>query len=204
MANRTPKTPKGCGVPMVGSCPTDALTKTVKSDGNESDSPEVISSSDEEDRWKEVARHITEVPVEYYNIQKLMKYIKSGNPTTTTVSLCCLKDYDLTTQINQLAIVDIGGLEVLVNLLECNDLKCRLGALHVLADISLNIDIRRTIVDLNGIQLMVQCLCEPAFDLKIIAAENIANVARVRLARKHVRRFGGIPRLVDLLDVKAE
>lgn len=89
-------------------------------------------------------------------------------------------------------------------MLECNDLKCRLGALHVLADISLNIDIRKTIVDLNGIQLLVQCLCEPAIDLKIIAAENIANVARVRLARQHVRKFKGIPRLVDLLDVRLD
>lgn len=189
---------------MIGSVPPEALVTVPQIERCDSDSPDVQSSSDEEDRWKEVARHLTEVPVEYYNIQKLIKYIKSGNPTTTTVSLCCLKDYDLTSQINQLAIVDIGGLEVLVNLLECNDLKCRLGALHVMADISLNIDIRRTIVDLNGIELLVKCLSEPAIDLKIMAAENIANVARVRLARKHVRKFNGISQLVDMLDVKVE
>lgn len=99
---------------------------------------------------------------------------------------------------------DIGGLEVLVNLLESNDLKCRLGALNVLASISKNIDIRKTIVDLNGIPLLVQILCEPPIDLKTMAAETIANLALVRLARTQVRKCGGIQRLVDLLDVKLE
>lgn len=92
---------------------SDPLAQNKSGPANsDSDSPEVVSSSDEEDRWKDVARHIVELPSEYYHIQKLMKYIKAGNQTTTTVSLCCLKDYDLTVQINQLAIVDIGGLEV--------------------------------------------------------------------------------------------
>lgn len=51
--------------------------------------------------------------------------LQAGNQTATIVSLCCLKDHDLTTEINQTAIRDIGGLEVLVNLLETNDLKCK-------------------------------------------------------------------------------
>uniref|UniRef100_A0A182T8F9 Armadillo repeat-containing protein 4 n=1 Tax=Anopheles maculatus TaxID=74869 RepID=A0A182T8F9_9DIPT len=103
--------------------------------------------------------------------------------------------------MNQRAIQDCGGLEVLVNLLESNDMKCRLGALSVLSEISSNLDIRRAIVDLGGIPLLVQILSEPGRDLKIMAAETIANVAKVRLARKLVRKCNGIPRLVDLLDV---
>lgn len=186
-----------------GSCPAKTAAARNKIESDDSDSTEVISSSDEEDRWKDTAR-ASEIPADYWNIQKLIKYIKAGNPTATVVSLCCIKDFDLTVQINQLAIQDIGGLEVLVNLLESNDLKCRLGALHILADISLNIDIRKTIVDLDGIPLLVNILSEPALDLKTMAAETIANVAKVRLARQHVRKCGGIPKLVDLLDVKME
>jgi hypothetical protein len=41
------------------------------------------------------------------------------------MSLCCLKDHDLTTAINLTAIRDTGGLEVLVNLLETDDFKCK-------------------------------------------------------------------------------
>jgi hypothetical protein len=51
--------------------------------------------------------------------------LQAGNQTATIVSLCCLKDHDLTTEINQTAIRDIGGLEVLVNLLETSNLKCK-------------------------------------------------------------------------------
>lgn len=166
-----------------------------------SDSTDIISSSDEEDRWKERTLKQSELPSEYWHIQKLVKYMKAGNQTATVVALCCLKDHDLTTQINQIAIQEIGGLEVLVNLLESNDLKCRFGALTVLSAISLNLDIRRSIVDLGGIPLLVNILSEPSKDLKILAAETIANVGKVRLARKLIRRFGGIPKVVDLLDV---
>lgn len=173
--------------------------KDIGSDSSES--TDVVSSSDEEERWKERTLKQSDMPSEYWHIQKLVKYMKAGNQTATVVALCCLKDHDLTTQINQSAIQEIGGLEVLVNLLESNDLKCRFGALSVLSAISTNLDIRRNIVDLGGIPLLVNILSEPARDLKILAAETIANVAKVRLARKLVRRFGGIPKVVDLLDI---
>lgn len=175
--------------------------KSVESDS--SDSAEVASDSDEEERWKETTKQ-ADLPSEYWHIQKLVKYMKAGNQTATVVSLCCLKDHDLTTQVNQMAIQEIGGLEVLVNLLESNDLKCRLGALSVLSAISLNLDIRRSIVDLGGIPLLVNILSEAARDLKILAAETVANVAKVKLARKLVRSCGGIPKLVDLLDVNLQ
>lgn len=178
---------------------SSARMKGFNSDS--SDSTDVVSSSDEEDRWKEKSLKQSDLPSEYWHIQKLVKYMKAGNQTATVVALCCLKDHDLTTQINQIAIQEIGGLEVLVNLLESNDLKCRFGALTVLSAISLNLDIRRSIVDLGGIPLLVNILSEPSRDLKILAAETIANVGKVRLARKLIRKFGGIPKVVDLLDV---
>lgn len=59
------------------------------------------SSSDEEPRTE---RPKSEIPPEYWHIQKLIKYLKTGNQTATVVALCCLKDHDLTTEINQLAI----------------------------------------------------------------------------------------------------
>lgn len=183
-----------------GSCPERffGVKKTIVT--QDSDSTEVESSTEEEERWKDIAR-TAEIPAEYYNIQKLIKYIKAGNQTATIVSLCCLRDYDLRTQINQMAVQDIGGLEVLVNILECNDSHCRLGSLYVLAEISLNIDIRKTIVDLGGIPLVVDILNSLSKELKTMAADTLANVCKVRLARKYVRTCGGIPMLVDMLDV---
>lgn len=160
---------------------------------------EYLSRSSSEDEHRE--RLKPEIPPEYWHIQKLVKYMKSGNQTATVIALCCLKDHDLTTEINQMAIQDIGGLEVLVNLLETKDLKCKLGSLSVLSELALNEQIRRCITDLGGVSLLVKNLSDPARDLQILVAETIYNVAQIRKARKHVRKFHGIPKLVDLLDV---
>lgn len=58
-------------------------------------------SSDEDER-RECPK--LDIPPEYWHIQKLVKYMKTGNQTATVISLCCLKDHDLTTEINQQAI----------------------------------------------------------------------------------------------------
>lgn len=59
-----------------------------------------ISSGEEEDQ-----EHLrADIPPEYWHIQKLVKYMKTGNQTATVVALCCLKDHDLTSTINQFAI----------------------------------------------------------------------------------------------------
>lgn len=60
------------------------------------------SSSSEEEDTRELPK--TDIPPEYWHIQKLVKYLKIGNQTATLAALCCLKDHDLTTEINQLAI----------------------------------------------------------------------------------------------------
>lgn len=93
---------------------------------------------------------------------------------------------------------------MLVNLLESNDTKCRLGALHILSQLAVNTEVRKTVVDLDGIPLLVGILSEPSINLKIMAAETISYVGRVRIARKLVRKCGGIPKLIDLLDIKME
>lgn len=70
-----------------------------------------------------------------------------------------------------------------------------------MVELSINQQIRRCIADLGGISLLVKNLAHPARDLQILVAETIYNVAQIRKARKHVRKFNGIPKLVDLLDV---
>ncbi|KAJ1528314.1 hypothetical protein ONE63_006736 [Megalurothrips usitatus] len=168
-------------------------------EANQDSSLDDESEEDEDDRWRELVRG-HDVPSDYWHIQKLIKYMKVGNQTATTVALACLKDQDLNSDINQMAIRDCGGMEVLVNLLEAQELKCKLGTLAVLKVISLNIDCRRAITDLGGVQQLVEILDDPARDLQILAAETIANVCKIRKARKIVRKSGGIPKLVNLLD----
>lgn len=175
------------------------IVMVTEGDDNSASSPS--STSSEEDNWANLIKS-SEIPPEYWHIQKLVKYMKAGNQTATMVALSCLKDHDLTMEVNQRAIQEIGGLELLVNLLETRDLSCVLGGLAVLKEITPNIDIRKKVTDLGAIPLLVGLVSDPARDVQILAAETIANLGRIRKSRKFCRKFGGIPKLIDLLDIK--
>ncbi|NXJ50172.1 ARMC4 protein, partial [Spizaetus tyrannus] len=161
------------------------------------------SSSETEEDQEQPVRHQegnTDLPSEYWGIQKLAKYLKGGNPTATVIALCSMRDFNLAQETCQLAIRDIGCLEVLINLLDTEEIKCQIGSLKILKEISQNTLIRHAIADLGGLQIMVKILDSPDKDLKCLAAETIANVARFKQARRTVRQHGGIKRLVGLLE----
>ena len=60
-------------------------------------------------------------------------------------------DFDLSLESSHLAIRDSGGLDLLINLMETNDVKCKVGALRILREVSSNNQTRRAIVDLKGV-----------------------------------------------------
>uniref|UniRef100_A0A8C1JMX0 Armadillo repeat containing 4 n=1 Tax=Cyprinus carpio TaxID=7962 RepID=A0A8C1JMX0_CYPCA len=142
------------------SLPGCQSSQKTKSPGGADDFSE-SSSEDEEDEEKPERRAEipTDLPSEYWQIQKLVKYLKGANQTATVIVLCTLRDFNLVQETCQLAIRDVGGLEVLINLYFKNG------------------------------YFTLPC-----------SAETIANVAKFRRARRTVRQYGGIKRLVELLD----
>ncbi|CAF0996120.1 unnamed protein product [Brachionus calyciflorus] len=164
-------------------------------------SGESSPESDEEEELADRGRQDqSDLPSEYWQIQKLVKYLKGGNQTATIIALCSMRDFNLAQEACQFAIRDVGGLEVLINLLDTEDIKCKIGSLQILKEISKNPFIRRSIADLGGLQTMVRILTEQDKDLRCLAAETIANVAKFKRARKVVRQNNGIKMLVGLLD----
>ncbi|KFU96666.1 Armadillo repeat-containing protein 4 [Chaetura pelagica] len=162
----------------------------------------VESSSETEEDEEQPVYHqegSSDLPPEYWGIQKLAKYLKGGNPTATVISLCCLRDFNLAEETCQLAIRDLGCLEVLINLLDTEEIRCQIGSLKILKEISQNILIRHAIADLGGLEIMVDILDSPDEEVKCLAAETIAYVARFKDARKTVRQRAGIKKLVGLL-----
>ncbi|TGZ70260.1 hypothetical protein CRM22_003307 [Opisthorchis felineus] len=168
------------------------------------DSPNDVSSESETEEDDDVPEHQGEshvdLPSEYWQIGKIVKYLKGGNQTSTIISLCALQDMPLNTEVCQLAVRDVGGLDVLINLLETEEVRCKLGSLKILREITKNPKIRRAIADVGGLQPLVNLLRSPNRDLKCLSAEVIANVANFHRARRTVRQYGGIKRLVALLD----
>ena len=54
----------------------------------------------------------------------------------------------------------------------------------------------------GGIELAVRVLSETDLRLQLLCSATIANLAKLPKVRRLVRRHGGIPRLVGLLDVE--
>ena len=88
-------------------------------------------------------------------------------------------------------------------MLETEDIKCKIGALRVLREITVHPEIRRSITMMGGIEVSISILAESSSELHLYATEMLANLAKLRKARRTVRRCRGIPRLIDLLDVDA-
>jgi len=76
--------------------------------------------------------------------------MQGGNQTATVIALCSLMDFDLSQESSQLAIRDSGGLDLLINMLETDDVKCKIGTLKILREISENNQTRKAIVNLGG------------------------------------------------------
>lgn len=71
-------------------------------------------------------------------------------------------------QIIQKAIQEMGGLEVLVNLLETNDIKCQNGSLSVLLQIVTSTEMKRYLIDLDITTPLIQMLKHPAKDIQVV------------------------------------
>ncbi|XP_037135862.1 armadillo repeat-containing protein 4 isoform X2 [Syngnathus acus] len=142
----------------------------------------------------------TDLPSEYWQIQKLVKYLRAGDQTATLLTLYALMDYDLTHETYHWAMQDSGGLKVLTNILHLDEVNLQLGSLQILRDVSHNAQTRRAIVDNGGLRSIVNVLDSRNKDVKALAAETIANLTSFRRARRTVRKYNGISKLVKLLD----
>lgn len=53
---------------------------------------------------------------------------QGGDQTATVLTLCAMMDFNLMQETCQLAIRDVGGLEVLINLLDTDEVKCKVSS----------------------------------------------------------------------------
>jgi hypothetical protein len=97
----------------------------------ESETSSEDDEDDEDQLLERTRQEQTDLPTEYWQIQRLVKYLKGGNPTATVIALSSIRDFNLSVETCQLAIRDVGGLEVLVNLLETDDIDCKVYRLHL-------------------------------------------------------------------------
>lgn len=121
---------------LICSSPTPPSSDAASSEVSENDDVEGKAAS-------------PDLPSEYWQVQKLMKFIKAGNPTATIIALSSLRDNDLTDEMIQRAIKESGGIEVLLNILETDEWTSKRAALLALKDIASNTTLCRLIFNMK-------------------------------------------------------
>ena len=83
---------------------------------------QVDTSSEEEEEEEESAPDMKtltsgggDLPQEFWQVQKLVRYLKVGNQTATIIALCNLADFDLTAHFCQVSVIYSYGAHLLCN-----------------------------------------------------------------------------------------
>lgn len=162
---------------------------------------ESSSSSFESEEDEELTRKVNpELTSEYWDIHKLIRFLKVGNPTATVIVLCALRDVGLEQESNQLAILEMGGISILLNILKTDHWRCVIGSLKILRVITNTKRINMEIYRLGGIQQLIDCLQNNLKEVQSLAAETLSHIVTFRLAYNAVRRGGGIKQLVNIIQ----
>ena len=96
---------------------------------------------------------------EWDKIKTLIQTIQVANQTATILCLVHLLDCDLAAPIAHDAFIKFGGMQMLVNLLSCDDRKCRIGALKVLRALVSAPYMQAYMEQLNGEPVICVCVC---------------------------------------------
>ncbi|XP_064087331.1 outer dynein arm-docking complex subunit 2-like [Macrobrachium nipponense] len=168
-------------------------------DGNDRRHEDSDEGQDEEEDLYQMDPQTAETSPDYWQIHKMVKYLKAGNATCTAVALVGLKDCGLHQEVCQVALKMVGGLEVLLNILRTSNLRCNIGALQVLEAACGHVTTRATVYKLGGLQVLQGLVGHNSVEVKGLAASVLAQVCALSTARSALIRDDGIPKLVSLL-----
>ncbi|XP_071535549.1 outer dynein arm-docking complex subunit 2-like [Panulirus ornatus] len=142
-----------------------------------------------------------DLSADYWQIHRMVKYLKVGNATCTTIALVGLKDCGMYREVCQVALKMVGGLEVLLNILRTSNLRCNIGALQVLESACGHVTTRAAVYRLGGLQVLQGLVCHSHVEVRGLAASVLAQVCALPTARSALITDHGLPRLVRLLQV---
>eukprot|EP01086_Lenisia_limosa_P015707 TRINITY_DN5202_c0_g1_i1.p1 TRINITY_DN5202_c0_g1~~TRINITY_DN5202_c0_g1_i1.p1 ORF type:complete len:370 (+),score=89.26 TRINITY_DN5202_c0_g1_i1:158-1111(+) len=143
-----------------------------------------------------------DLPQEYWQVQKLVKFIRTGNQNASVIALSSLLAFDLSSDLNVRALREVSGMEPLVEMLGSSDPKVRYGSLKILKEVVNSPKARVDLARLGGMQQLVRLLDDRTEEVRLAVAETIAKAVKLPYNRRVVRRTGGIVKLVDMLRVR--
>ncbi|KAL1138739.1 hypothetical protein AAG570_008801 [Ranatra chinensis] len=137
---------------------------------------------------------------DFWKIIKLVKYFKAGNESTAAFTLAMLADYDYSRKTCWMALVQSGCVQMLINLLDVDDLRCQLGSLTILEKMSVAPEMQVILTDMGLVQDLIRLQLNSARDVKAFAVSILSNMANMKKVRTIVRKNSGIAMLMDHID----
>uniref|UniRef100_A0A8C8Z5X0 Outer dynein arm docking complex subunit 2 n=1 Tax=Prolemur simus TaxID=1328070 RepID=A0A8C8Z5X0_PROSS len=172
---------------------------------------EIVSdSSSESEEDEETPDHRQEanadLPSEYWQIQKLVKYLKGGNQTATVIALCSMRDFNLAQETchksyaNKEAIRKAGGIPLLARLLKTSHENMLIPVVGTLQECASEESYRAAIKAERIIENLVKNLSSENEQLQEHCAMAIYQCAEDEETRDLVRLHGGLKPLASLLN----
>eukprot|EP00297_Palpitomonas_bilix_P001178 CAMPEP_0113886740 /NCGR_PEP_ID=MMETSP0780_2-20120614/11744_1 /TAXON_ID=652834 /ORGANISM="Palpitomonas bilix" /LENGTH=1111 /DNA_ID=CAMNT_0000875031 /DNA_START=130 /DNA_END=3465 /DNA_ORIENTATION=- /assembly_acc=CAM_ASM_000599 len=141
----------------------------------------------------------------YNNIHRIVtRSLAASESSTLIYGLCQLEEMDLQDGVNQLALLDVGGLKPLLRLIEVNDTKVVVGAAQVLRTISSHPRVQNAIAKLNGVRPVVSMLGASQDIVRVLGAQVLMNLAKHTKACIKIQKTSGIEGLMNCLKEATE
>nr|BAK62978.1 armadillo repeat-containing protein 4 [Pan troglodytes] len=170
----------------------------------------VSDSSSESEEDEEPPDHRQEasadLPSEYWQIQKLVKYLKGGNQTATVIALCSMRDFNLAQEtcskshMNKEAIRKAGGIPLLARLLKTSHENMLIPVVGTLQECASEENYRAAIKAERIIENLVKNLNSENEQLQEHCAMAIYQCAEDKETRDLIRLHGGLKPLASLLN----
>lgn len=96
----------------------------------------------------------------------------------------------------QQALENSEAIDILINVLEADDHKCKVAALRLLQNMMTIQHFQRLLVMKSGIATVVKLLSESEQDVRCLAAGTLAHAVNSHRSRMLTRKAGAVPLLV--------
>ena len=123
-----------------------------------------------------------EMPSEYWQIQKLLKFLSIGNQSATILSLCALNSFDFSQNCIKLLLSESNCVEVLLNIVDNDHDACKTAALRVLSKISDFPVFKKLMIECNAINTLAKILDQKDVSIKYFFYEYAGQSCKLNLA----------------------
>jgi hypothetical protein len=177
----------------------DSEDDSVVSEEKMSDSSDEDTSEDE---WKDTyARKASQdMSIEEVQIQKLVKVLKTGNPSMVVVAVVSLAEHDYATEKHRQALHRADAVPALLALLECEDEKMKNMSCEILKRASESSLIQEDIIANAGVVKLLNVFEQNEGILAECVGHVLYQCCTDRTVRRSIRQCGGIRRIVHRIS----